>query len=672
MVNISYIRLLNAFEAFSNAHLQIRRFAADFPEQLPNFGTESEKFPILFVSPDNTIFDENANQFTVTVSAFDILEKDRSNINTVLSDTNTILNDVYRWFKDGDIFGIDVIDETPNSTPINNALLDFAAGWEMQITFTVDTYGICEIPFNDAPMVITEVCDIVYSKYLTCDTLGDCALIQEIQSLLPTEDQKAALDAANNPSGANPFATIADLSGGGESLAGTLAIGNTTSGYNIEVSNNDFILGNGSGPGYLTFGANGGNITILTQTNSLTKGAILIQAAKSLGLTFNTSVVTDTNGTPKGLQYAADYSAGYTNRSLVDKEYVDSLTPPASDLAAVLAVGNSTNNIAIVSPDTFSSATIQDNSATVGYDNGTNISFFGSSPLEARVAYTDGTDSGVLRINASNTIFGHSQAIAIDSIIIDITTSDTSALLNVSPQTVLIQANDLASVSASFAAVAGSSAKAQYFDASIISLLELYSGSLLLGTWDQGGINTREDITIFHSAQTITNNGADNHLIITDEQALKGLVYASDYSANFTPESLVSKRYVDALTPVLPTITEFESVVIDGQGGVVANNSKMTIRVPYAGTIVGWSLFEISDTPIASTVTLDAWKSDYASYPPVVGGSIFGTKPALAAAIKNQATGLSIAVAAGDLFIVNVDSNLLGNKYLFGFDINRA
>ena len=179
MINVSYIRLLNAFEAFSSAHLQIKRFASDFPEQMPNFGTENEKYPILFVSPDQTIFDENANQFTVTVRCFDIIEKDRTNINTILSDTNTILNDVYRWFKDGDIFGIDVIDEAPASTPLNNALLDYAAGWEMQITFTVDTYGICEIPFNESPVVITEVCDIVYSQYLTCETLANCATFLE-------------------------------------------------------------------------------------------------------------------------------------------------------------------------------------------------------------------------------------------------------------------------------------------------------------------------------------------------------------------------------------------------------------------------------------------------------------------------------------------------------------
>ena len=221
--------MLNAFESFSNAHLQIKRFASDFPEQVPNFGTEKENYPILFVSPNNTIFDENANQFTVDVYCFDIIEKDRININTILSDTNTILNDVYRWFKDGEIFGIDVITDTPTCTPINNGLLDYAAGWQMSITFVVDTYGICEIPFNESPVVITEVCDIVYSQYLTCETLADCQTIIDIQTLLPTQDQKDAMDNANGPDASNPFATMADVGGGGTlDLQQVTDNGNTT------------------------------------------------------------------------------------------------------------------------------------------------------------------------------------------------------------------------------------------------------------------------------------------------------------------------------------------------------------------------------------------------------------------------------------------------------------
>jgi len=58
----------------------------------------------------------------------------------------------------------------------------------------------------------------------------------DITRYLPDNEYKAAL-AANAPTALNPFATIADLSGlGGEDLAATLGIGNTTGGNNIALS----------------------------------------------------------------------------------------------------------------------------------------------------------------------------------------------------------------------------------------------------------------------------------------------------------------------------------------------------------------------------------------------------------------------------------------------------
>lgn len=52
---------------------------------------------------------------------------------------------------------------------------------------------------------------------------------------------------------------------------------------------------------------------------------------------------------------------------------------------------------------------------------------------------------------------------------------------------------------------------------------------------------------IFNSGQNIPNNGVNNSLIISDGITNKGLVYAANYAASFTNESLVSKRYVDSV-----------------------------------------------------------------------------------------------------------------------------
>lgn len=97
-------------------------------------------------------------------------------------------------------------------------------------------------------------------------------------------------------------------------------------------------------------------------------------------------------------------------------------------------------------------------------------------------------------------------------------------------------------------------------------------------------------------------------------------------------------------------------VMFDGQGGVIAINSVGTIQIPFNGTITGWILLETSSTPIAGSIVIDAWKDTYVNYPPTVADTIWGTKPSLTTAIKNTATGLSIAVSSGDIIKFNVDS----------------
>ena len=179
MTNQSYIRVLTALELFSKEHLQVKRFASDFPEQLPNFSSETEQYPIIFVSPTNSIFKRNQNTFELTIYCYDLIQDGRDNINTILSDTNTILNDLYLWLRDGDVGGLEVLNEI-NCTPINNALLDYVAGWQMNLVIEVDTYNVCEIPFNDEPAILDVVNNIIYSKYLTCETLSECSTIMDI------------------------------------------------------------------------------------------------------------------------------------------------------------------------------------------------------------------------------------------------------------------------------------------------------------------------------------------------------------------------------------------------------------------------------------------------------------------------------------------------------------
>jgi len=150
----SYITLLSKIEQFCNAHLQIKKYGGEFREQMPNFSTKNEKYPVVFVEPISDLEDLNTNQFSINVYCVDIIQKDRANLNTIVSDCQLILKDMYVYYTNDMDAQLDVVG-TSTMTPINNFDLDYVAGWVMSITFEVATYGPCEIPME--PIIPTPV-----------------------------------------------------------------------------------------------------------------------------------------------------------------------------------------------------------------------------------------------------------------------------------------------------------------------------------------------------------------------------------------------------------------------------------------------------------------------------------------------------------------------------------
>ena len=93
---MTLFEVIKRLETFCDSHLQVQKFGADFLEQLPNFATQDEKYPVVFVNvPTSASLNENLNTFSLEVYCLDIIQKDRDNIITILSDTQLILNDIY-------------------------------------------------------------------------------------------------------------------------------------------------------------------------------------------------------------------------------------------------------------------------------------------------------------------------------------------------------------------------------------------------------------------------------------------------------------------------------------------------------------------------------------------------------------------------------------------------
>jgi hypothetical protein len=93
-------------------------------------------------------------------------------------------------------------------------------------------------------------------------------------------------------------------------------------------------------------------------------------------------------------------------------------------------------------------------------------------------------------------------------------------------------------------------------------------------------------------------------------------------------------------------------------GVAITTGIKAEWRCPYACTIQSWTL--LADT--STTCAIDIWKDTFANYPPTDADSITnGHEPALTASTNAEDTSLgdwtTVAIAAGDVLIFNVDSN---------------
>jgi hypothetical protein len=142
---ISYQSIVDKITTFYDNHMQVKKVGSDFKEQLFNFATIDEKYPIVYIVPTGVTPYENVTTFNLEIYCFDIIQMDRANITTILSDTQQILQDLYLEFTFSDDYDFD-IDGQPTFIPLNNDLLDYAAGWQMNLSVVIPSWTNCQIP----------------------------------------------------------------------------------------------------------------------------------------------------------------------------------------------------------------------------------------------------------------------------------------------------------------------------------------------------------------------------------------------------------------------------------------------------------------------------------------------------------------------------------------------
>ena len=115
-------------------------------------------------------------------------------------------------------------------------------------------------------------------------------------------------------------------------------------------------------------------------------------------------------------------------------------------------------------------------------------------------------------------------------------------------------------------------------------------------------------------------------------------------------------------------------IVLDGGGVPLAGGVKLDLVIDFACAVTGWTI--LGDQ--AGSIQIDLWKSSYAAFPPVVGGSLPGAnanKPQATGAVKAQggvAGWLQSAIAAGEIVRVNVDSVAAFTRVTLGLTVRRT
>jgi hypothetical protein len=254
---ISYLQAVNVIKTFADDHLQINRFDFEFKEQMQNLATLNEAYPFLYVVPLASDTITNVNEFEVEIYCVDRLQKDRTNVNYVVSDTNQILNDLVLWLEEGQD-DIEIVG-TATQTPINNDLLDYVGGWVLRVRLQVEKIGLCEIPLG-GEMPPPPTCENATfqnsdGSFITTIASGDTFTSDDI-TVNVYDQNETFLGTATNPSNVDfnvvvelepPTCLNATYQNMDGSFIQEIASGDTFSSDDVRViitnSNNEEILG---------------------------------------------------------------------------------------------------------------------------------------------------------------------------------------------------------------------------------------------------------------------------------------------------------------------------------------------------------------------------------------------------------------------------------------------
>ena len=299
------------------------------------------------------------------------------------------------------------------------------------------------------------------------------------------------------------------------------------------------------------------------------------------------------SGTPSfpGITYDRDYSANYTNRSLVDKEYVDNLPGGATQtLAQTLVYGNETSTTDILLSNSVFAGTSDNIKAAGNLFADAKFTFedYGGGYWAPSIRVDDGSAQNYIIVGSQSTIIQNNlineyskieaDPLFLNLMVNDLTTASGSNI-NMTSTTIAYNLSNAGYFSASGSVACGLGIPTSFGNdyiapnppfadfhrrGSVNTLAGPASGQPTYAELDSRTTNGSSyafiratDLGGAYPANVFETGGSSgyysqieqspNYIIIkSDNPSFEGIKYDTDWSANFVARSLVDKAYVDA------------------------------------------------------------------------------------------------------------------------------
>lgn len=121
-------KIIKDIETYCTSHKQINTFYAG---QTWNFGAKhSNIYPAVVLVPSPSTISDGKIIYYFNLYCIDRMNKDRSNLNEILSDTSLIIADIIAEFDDNfSTYGYMLEDTDLNIEPLEEEMDDIVAGW---------------------------------------------------------------------------------------------------------------------------------------------------------------------------------------------------------------------------------------------------------------------------------------------------------------------------------------------------------------------------------------------------------------------------------------------------------------------------------------------------------------------------------------------------------------